>query len=67
MWSEAKLLNLHEQDKVYVVTEVSTVFMIAQVSSGLKKSNFLIFSKYLHAKIASLATEKSCVIIGPVS
>ena len=46
--------------------QVSTFLNITQVSSGF---NFLIFSKckYLHAKIAILATVKSCVTIGPIS
>ena len=53
------------QDEVCVVTEVSTCLIITQVSGGLKK---LIFSKckYLPVKIASLATVKSCVTLGPV-
>ena len=47
------------------VTEVSTFLVIIQVSSGLKKSHILIFSKYkyLHVKIASLANVKSCVSV----
>ena len=42
---------------IFVVTEVSTLLIITRVSSGLKKSQMLIFSKYkyLHVKIASLA------------
>ena len=53
--------------KFGVVTEVSTFLVITQVSSGLKKSHILIFSKYkyLHVKIASLANVKSCVTVGP--
>ena len=55
--------------KFSVVTEVSTFLIITQVSSGFKKSYILIFSKYkyLHAKIGSLGTVKSCVTIGPIS
>ena len=51
-----------------MVTEVSTFVTITQVSNGFKKSHILIFSKfkYLHYKIASLATVKSCVTIGPI-
>ena len=53
--------------KFGVVTEVSTFWVITQVSSGLKK-HILIFSKYkyLHVKIASLANVKSCVTVGPI-
>ena len=49
---------------IFVVTKVSTLLFITRVSSGLKKSQMLIFSKYkyLHAKIASLANVKSCVM-----
>ena len=38
--------------KFGVVTEGSTLLVIAQVSSGFKKSHILIFSKYkyLHVK-----------------
>ena len=53
------------------VTEGRTLLVITQVSSGLKKFHILIFSilifskcKYLHVKIASLASVQSCVIIG---
>ena len=54
---------------IFVVTEVSTLLIITRVSSDLKKSQMLIFSKYkyLHVKIASLANVKSCVIVGPIS
>ena len=54
--------------KFVVVTEVSTFLVITQVSSALKKSHILIFSKYkyLHVKIASLANVKSCVTVGPI-
>ena len=54
--------------KFGVVTEVSTFLVTTQVSSGLKKSHILIFSKYkyLHVKIASLANVKSCVTVGPI-
>ena len=43
--------------KFGVVTEMSTFLAITQVSSGLKTSHILIFSKYkyLHVKIANLA------------
>ena len=41
-----------------------TFLTIAQVGSGFKKSHILIFSKY-HITIASLASVKSCVTIGP--
>ena len=53
---------------IFVVTKVSTLLIITRVSSGLKKSQMLIFSKYkyLHVKIASLANVKSCVTVGPV-
>ena len=53
---------------IFVVTKVSTLF-ITQVSSGLKKLQMLIFSKYryLHVKIASLSNVKSCVTVGPIS
>ena len=56
------------QDEVCVVTIVSAFLIITELSSGLKKSNFLNFSKckYLHVKMASLATVKSCVTIGPI-
>ena len=55
--------------KHFVVTKVSTLLIITRVSSGLKKSQMLIFSKYkyLHVKIASLANVKSCVTVGPIS
>ena len=51
---------------IFVVTKVSTLLIITQVSSGLK---MLIFSKYkyLHVKIASLVNVKSCVTVGPIS
>ena len=54
---------------IFVVTKVSTLLIISRVSSGLKKSQMLIFSKYkyLHVKIASLANVKSCVTMGPIS
>ena len=54
---------------IFVVTKVSTLLIITQVSSGFKKSQMLIFSKYkyLHVKIASLANVKSCVTMGPIS
>ena len=54
---------------IFVITEVLTLLIITQVSSGLKKSHMLIFSKYmyLHVKIASLANVKSCVTVGPIS
>ena len=51
---------------VGVVTEGTTILIIAQVSSGFKKLYMLTFSKYkyFHVKIASLAVVKSCVTIG---
>ena len=54
---------------IFVVTKVSTLLIITWVSSGLKKSQMLIFSKYkyLHVKIASLANVKSCITVGPIS
>ena len=54
---------------IFVVTEVSTLLIITRVSSGLKKLQMLIFSKYkyLHLKIASLANVKSWVTVGPIS
>ena len=54
---------------IFVVTKVSTLLIITRVSSGLKKSQMFIFSKYkyLHVKIASLANVKSCVTVGPIS
>ena len=54
--------------KFSVVSEVSTFLIITQVSSSWKKSHVLIFSKckYLHAKIGSLGTIKSCLTIGPI-
>ena len=54
---------------IFAVTEVSTLLIITRVSSGLKKSQMLIFSKYkyLHVMIASLANVKSCVTMGPIS
>ena len=63
------------QDEACMVTEVSTFVIITQVGCGLKKNKwiknkqFSYFSrcKYLHAKIACLATVKSCVTIDPVS
>ena len=62
------VLELQVRMKFGVVTEVSTFLVITQVSSGLKKSHTLIVSKYkyLHVKIASLATVKSCVTVGPI-
>ena len=53
-------------DEVCVVTKVSALLTITQVSCGY---NFLIFSKckYLHAKIASLATVNVRVTMGPIS
>ena len=61
-------LELQIRMKFGVVTKVSTFLVITQVSSGLKKSHILIFSKYkyLHVKIASLANVKSCVTVGPI-
>ena len=54
---------------IFVVTKVSTLLIITWVSSGLKKSQMLIFSKYmyLHVKIASLGNVKSCITVGPIS
>ena len=54
---------------IFVVTKVSTLLIITRVSSGLKKSQMLIFSKYkyLHVKIDSLANVKSCITVGPIS
>ena len=54
---------------IFVVTKMSTLLIITRGSSGLKKSQMLIFSKckYLHVKIASLANVKSCVTVGPIS
>ena len=54
---------------IFVVTKVSTLLLITRVSSGLKKLQMLIFSKYkyLHVKIISLANVKSCVTVGPIS
>ena len=53
---------------VGVVTEGRTLLVITQVSSGLKKIAYVIFSKYkyLQVEIASLANVKSCVTIGPI-
>ena len=39
--------------KFGVVTEVSTFLVITQVSSGLKKSHILIFSKYKYLHVDS--------------
>ena len=54
-----------------MVTEVPTVLIITQVSCGSSKTLILSFlakvSKYLHAKIASLTTVKSCFTVGPIS
>ena len=47
---------------ICVVTEGTTLLVITQVSSGL----ILIFSSYLHVKVASLATVKSCVNLANV-
>ena len=54
---------------IFVVTKVSTLLIITRVSSGIKKSQMFIFSKYkyLHVKIASLANVKSCVTVGTIS
>ena len=55
---------------IFVVTKASTLLIITQVSSGLKKSQMLIFSKYteyLHVKMDSFANVKSCVTVGPIS
>ena len=54
---------------IFVVTKVSTLLIIIRVSSGLKKSQMLIFSKYkyLYVKMASLANVKSCITVGPIS
>ena len=54
---------------IFVVTKVSTLLIITRVSSSLKNSQMLIFSKYkyLHVKIASLANAKSCITVGPSS
>ena len=51
---------------IFVVTKV---LIITRVSSGLKKSQMLIFGKYkyLHVKIAGLAKVKSYVSVGPIS
>ena len=38
--------------KFGVVTDVSTVLVIIQVSSGLKQSHILIFSKYVHVQFS---------------
>ena len=56
-------------ENIFVVTKVSTLLIITRVSSGLKKTQMLILSKYkyLHVKIASLANVKSCVTVGPIS
>ena len=53
---------------VGVVTEGRTLLVITQVSSGLKKIAYVIFSKYkyLQVEIASLANVKSCVTVGPI-
>ena len=48
-----------------VVTEVPTFLIIIQDSSGLIK-NYSFVAMYLHAKIGSLDTVKSCVTIGPI-
>ena len=60
-----KAPELQCRDEVCCVTEVST---FTQVSSGLKRVHILIFSKckYFHVKVASLATVKSCVTVGPI-
>ena len=50
-----------------MVTEVSTILIITQVSSGLKQiqfSDFVANVSTSHAKIASLATVK---YLGPIS
>ena len=55
---------------IFVVTEVSTLLIITQVSSGLNKiANVNLFSKYkyLHVQMASLANVKSCITMGPIS
>ena len=53
-------------DNACVVTEVSTLLVITQACSGLKKSCILKFMKYnyIHVKIVSSATVKSCVTLG---
>ena len=52
-------------EETCVVSEVSTLLVITQDSS-FKKFNFQKFMKYnyLNAKVASLATIKSCVTVG---
>ena len=64
-----KAPELQVRMKFSVVTEVSPFLIITQVSEVQKKSYILIFSKckYLHAKIGSLGTVKSCATIGPIS
>ena len=55
---------------IFVVTEVSTLLIkLGLASSGLNKSQMLIFCKYkyFHVKIASLAYVKSCITVGPIS
>ena len=55
------------RDEVCVITEVPTFLIITRVSMVLNKNlQILIFSKrkYLHVKIASLATVKSVLIDG---
>ena len=36
---------------IFVVTEVSTILIISRVSSGLKKVQMLIFSKYKYLDV----------------
>ena len=64
-----KAQELQVMGNIFVVTKVSTLLIITRVSSGLKKSQMYIFSKYkyLHVQIASLANVKSCVTVGPIS
>ena len=56
--------------KLFVVTKVSTLLIITQVTSVFffLEMHMFIFSKYkyLHVKIASLANVKSCVPVGPI-
>ena len=61
-----KAQELQVMGNIFVVTKVSTLLIITQVSSGF---HMLFFGKYkyLHVKIASLANVKSCITVGPIS
>ena len=55
---------------ICVITEGRAVLIITHVSSSLKKNHVLSslanIHKYLHVKIASLVSVKSCVTVGPI-